>query len=102
MYGQYYVPATVSNITKSTLAAVEQKLQDKYFFIFLDVTYLNLRRNQVQPEAVSIPLGIMPDGHKKVLDYRIAPNESMTTWDELLRNLYDRGLKQVQFFIADG
>ena len=106
MYDQYYVPATVSNITKSTLAAVEQfhqrKLQDKYFCIFLDATYLNLRRNQVQPEAVSIALGIKPDGHKEVLDYRIAPNESMTTWDELLRNLYDRGLKQVQLFIADG
>lgn len=106
MYGKYYVPATVSNITKTTLADVEQfhqrKLQDKYFCIFLDATYLNLRRDHVQPEAVSFALGIKPDGHKEVIDYRISPNENMTVWAELLRDLADRGLKQVQLFIADG
>ncbi|MEB3365395.1 transposase [Lactobacillus sp. R2/2] len=70
--------------------------------VFSDATYLNLRRNQVQPEAVSIALGIKPDGHKEVLDYRIAPNESMTTWDELPRNLYDRAKAGAAFYCRWG
>ena len=78
MYGQYYSPATVSNITKQTASLVEEFhtrkfKQSQYVCVFLDATYIPLRRGTVEREAVNIVIGIRSDGTKEVLDYCIAP-----------------------------
>jgi len=77
MYGQYYSPATVSNITKQTASLVEEFhtrkfKQSQYVCVFLDATYIPLRRGTVEREAVNIVIGIRSDGTKEVLDYCIA------------------------------
>ena len=51
MFGHYYSPATVSNITQLTQENVtafhERKLQERYSIVYLDGTYLPLRRTSV-------------------------------------------------------
>jgi putative transposase len=42
------------------------------------------------------------EGHKEILGYLIAPNESCVVWDELLKDLQSRGLEQVLLFVTDG
>ena len=106
MYGSHYSPAQVSNISKQMLPKVEayhkRKLSDKFFCVYLDATYLPLRRETFEREAVYIAIGIKPNGHKEVIDYCIAPSENIEVWTDMLQNMKSRGLKQVELFLSDG
>ena len=106
MYGSHYSPAQVSNISKQMIPKIEayhkRKLSDKFFCVYLDATYIPLRRETFEREAVYIAIGIKPNGHKEVIDYCITPNENIEVWTELLQNMKSRGLKQVELFLSDG
>ncbi|MCP0887474.1 IS256 family transposase [Ligilactobacillus sp. WILCCON 0076] len=106
MYGTYYSATTVSNITAQVTKQIEsfhqRTIKANYVCLFLDATYLPLRRDSVQKEAVYVALGITATGTKEVLDYRITPSENSEVWSEMAENLKQRGLKQVQLIIADG
>ena len=56
MYGSHYSPAQVSNISKQMIPKVEayhkRSLSDKFFCVYLDATYLPLRRQTFEREAV--------------------------------------------------
>ena len=58
MYGNHYSPAQVSNISKQMIPKVEayhqRKLSDKFFCVYLDATYVPLRRETFEREAVYI------------------------------------------------
>ena len=45
----------------------KRKLSDKFFCVYLDATYLPLRRETFEREAVYIAIGIKPNGHKEVI-----------------------------------
>ena len=106
MYGQYYTPQTVSNITKVTQKQVEKfhnrPIASRYSVIYGDATMLNLRRDSVAKEAVHILAGITPEGQKEILDYRIYPEEASENYYEMLMDLKRRGLKEVLLFVTDG
>ena len=100
MYGSHYSPAQVSNISKQMIPKVEayhqRKLSDKFFCVYLDATYIPLRRETFEREAVYIAIGIKPNGHKEVIDYCIAPSENIGVWIEMLQNMKSRGLKEIE------
>lgn len=102
MYGCYYSAGTISNITKQIASQVEsyhqRKLNDKFFCIYLDATYIPLRRETYDREAVYVAVGIKPDGHKEIIDYRIAPVENLTVWEEMIANFKERGVNQSSCF----
>lgn len=106
MYGGYYSPAMVSNISKEMIPKVEayhqRHLSDKFFCVYLDATYIPLKRVTYEREAVYIAIGIKPNGHKEVIDYCIAPTENIEIWSEMLKGFKSRGLEQVELFLADG
>lgn len=106
MYGHHYSPATVSNITQSvidhTLKFHHRKVEERYAVIFCDATFLNVRRDTVDKEAVHVLLGITPDGRKEVLEYALYPTESASNYEEMLADLKQRGLKEVLLFVSDG
>lgn len=106
MYGSHYSPAQVSNISKQMIPKVEayhqRKLSDKFFCVYLDATYIPLRRITFDREAVYIAIGIKANGHKEVVDYRIAPSENVENWTEMLQDMKSRGLEQVELFLSDG
>ena len=103
MYGSHYSPAQVSNISKQIIPKVEayhqRKLSDKFFCVYLDATYIPLRRITFDREAFYIAIGIKPNGHKEVIDYRIAPSENVENWTEMLQDMKSRGLEQVELFL---
>ena len=80
----------------------QRKLSDKFFCVYLDATYIPLRRETFERGAVYIAIGIKPNGHKEVIDYCIAPNENIEIWTELLQSMKSRGLEQVELFLSDG
>ena len=106
MYGQYYSPATISNISKATqenaAAFHERSLEANYSVLFLDRTYLPLRHGIVSKECIHIVLGMTPEGQKAVLGYGIAPNENNASWSTLLDKLQNQGIQQVSLVVTDG
>ena len=106
MYGHYYTPQTISNITNAVQKQVEEfhnrPVSKRYAVIYCDATYLNLRRDSVTKEALHVILGITPDGHKEVLEYSIYPTEAAANYAELLLRLKKRGLEEVLLFVTDG
>lgn len=106
MYGCHYSPAQISNISKQMIPKVgayhRRKLSDRFFCVYLDATYLPLRRETFEREAIYIALGIKPNGHKEVIDYCIAPSENIEVWTQMLQNMKARGLNQVELFLSDG
>lgn len=106
MYGHHYTPQTISNMTKAVSEQVEafnqRLLHTRYVCVYLEATYIAVRRETVSKEAVYIAVGICEDGSKVVLAYTIAPTESAYNWQELLEELKERGVEDVLLFISDG
>lgn len=106
MYGHYYTPQTISNMSKmvaeDVVAFKERSLESQYSIIFMDATHIPLKRQTVSKEAVYIVIGIRLDGTKEVLGFSIAPTESSYVWKEILQDLKDRGLEEVLLVVTDG
>ena len=106
IYGHYYTPQTISNITQivseDVVAFKERSLESQYSIIFMDATHIPLKRQTVSKEAVYIVIGIRLDGTKEVLGFSIAPTESSYVWKEILQDLKDRGLEEVLLVATDG
>lgn len=106
MYGHAYTPATISNMTKLVEENVKQfherPLNRRYTVIYCDATYLNVRRDSVNKEALHILLGITPEGFKEIISFRLYPSESSENYKEMLRDIQDRGVKEVLLFVSDG
>ena len=105
MYGHYYSPATISNISKATQENVaafhERSLEANYYVLFLDGTYLPLRRGIVSKECIHVVPGMTPEGQKAVLGYEIAPNKNNASWSTLLEKLQNQGIQQVSLVVTD-
>lgn len=88
LYSAKYSKSTISSITD----ALEEDVKDykarpidgDWFAIFLDSTYVPLRRKTVQREAINIAMGITMKGERKVLGYSITPQESAEEWGLLM------------------
>jgi transposase-like protein len=106
MYGHHYTPQTVSNMTKVMVEQVDafakRTLSKRYVCVYIDATYIAVKRETVSKEAVYLAVGIREDGSKEVLTYAIAPTESAYVWNELLQDVKTRGTEEVLLFISDG
>ena len=106
IYGHHYSPATMSNISKSLKDQVEtfhhRPLSKRYVAIFMDATYLSVRRDSVAKEPLHVLLGITPDGTREVLDYALYPTESASNYEEMLASIKQRGVEEVLLFASDG
>ena len=106
MYGHHYSPATISNITKlvdeDVKAFHNRPVKERYVVIYCDATFLSVRRDSVQKEAMHTLIGIDEKGHKEALDYSLFPSESKENYRSLLQSLKSRGLKDVLLFVSDG
>ena len=106
IYGRKYSSSTVSRITDALIRDVEsfrkRPLKKEYAIIYLDGTYMSLRRDTVAKECVHIALGVDMEGRKEIIAYSIAPEESLYIWKELLSDIKERGTQAVSLFCTDG
>ncbi|CAM3055609.1 Mutator family transposase [Paenibacillus sediminis] len=106
MYGHHYTPQTVSNMTNIMVehvdAFMKRTLAKRYVCVYVDATYIAVKRDTVSKEAVYLAVGIREDGSKEVLTYAVAPTESAFVWKELLLDVKQRGTEEILLFISDG
>ncbi|MEF3331729.1 IS256 family transposase [Oceanobacillus oncorhynchi] len=106
MLGSSYTAATVSNITEATVENIEEwqkrPLNKRYSVLYLDGTYLKLRRDDVANEVVYIVIGVNEDGYREILGFYVGGQESSLGWKEILKDLYERGAKEVLLGVFDG
>ena len=78
-------------------------LEKHYTAIFLDATFVKLRRGDVRSEPVYVAIGVLPNGDRQILGFTIfgSEGESAASWYEYLRKLKERGVKTVDLFITD-
>lgn len=71
MYGHHYMPQTVSNMTKAMVEHIDAfskcMLAKRYVCVYIDATYIAVKRETVSKEAVYLAVGIREDGSKEVL-----------------------------------
>jgi putative transposase len=106
LLGKRYSPGWVSRITEKIEEKVERwkkRRIEKYFpIVFLDGTFLKIRRDTVEGEVVYLALGIDEDGKKELLSFFLGgEGESSTLYEELLSSLKERGLTEPLLFIGD-
>ncbi len=106
MYGHHYTRQTVSNITAAVIGDIHafnhRDLFQRYAVIYLDATYLPVRRDTVTKEALYFALGITPEGYKEILSYSLYPTESAHNWEVVLSDLRARGVEESLLFVTDG
>ena len=106
MYGQYYSPQTISNISRAVGEQVHEfhnrPVNSRYCVVFCDATYLNVRRDSVAKEALHVIMGITSEGTKELLDFALYPSESAEHYRDMLNGLKERGMEQVLLFVTDG
>ncbi len=106
IYEHRYSKSSVSRITNEFTAERElwqnRLLDEDYYAIFIDALWLPVRRDTVKKEAFYIVLGLKEDLTRDVLSVWCLPEESASGWEELLKDLKNRGVKNVLNFTADG
>lgn len=100
---------TVSNVCKSLSEEVEKFhdrfLEDDYIYLVLDGIVVKIKTGLgVKKKIFLCAYGIKPDGHKELVDFRVARSESEAQWEGLLNSLFYRGLegKNLRLITVDG
>ncbi|MFC3039610.1 transposase, partial [Virgibacillus xinjiangensis] len=104
--GSSYSATTISNITEVVMEEIEdwqqRELKKRYSILFLDGTYIKLRRQDVASEVVYVVVGITEEGYKEIVGFYVGGQESSLGWKEILVDLKSRGLEEVLLTVFDG
>lgn len=104
--GDSYSAATISNITDVVMEDIKEwqhrPLHNRYSVLYLDGTYLKLRRQDVASEVVYVIVGVRDDGYREIVDFFVGGNESALGWKGILTGLKKRGLEEVLLGVFDG
>ncbi len=104
-YGAVFSPTSISRLTHIVREEVEawrnRPLKSRYLFVFIDATFIPLRRDTCQKEAIFIALGVDEEGYREILGFYIFPSEGAENWKTVLEDLKQRGVEEVELFISD-
>jgi transposase-like protein len=91
-----------AEIDERVQAFMNRPLEGEYRYLWIDATYVKVRRNgRIVSVAVIIAIGVNADGKREVLGIDIGLSEAETFWTEFLRKLVRRGLDGVELVISD-
>lgn len=91
--GHAYSAATISNLTDvvtEDIASWQQReLHSRYSVVYLDGTYLKLRREDVASEVVYLVVGVTEAGYREIMGFYVGGKESSLGWKEVLLGIFD-------------
>jgi len=105
IYGKNISRTTISNITNEVIVEIEKwrnkLLEEEYYAVFIDGLRVPLRRDTVSKECFYIVLGLRKDLTREVLGIYHLPEECLSGWKEVIRDLKARGMNKTLLFITD-
>ena len=107
IYGQKYSTSRISQMVSSIKEELrqwrERSLESYYPIVYIDAVFLSTRTetNQVKDSPFYIVLAVKTDGRREVLAVDYLPTETSEGWQEILRNLKERGLQQIGLVVSD-
>ena len=109
LLGEQVSASTVSQVAKTLDAAVQafhrRPLRDRYRALIFDGVVLSRKTGAgAVQRPVLVALGLLPDGKKEIIDFRLAASESEREWEIFLTDLYQRGLtgERAEIIVVDG
>jgi transposase-like protein len=109
LLGERFSPTLVSNVSKSLDTAVaafhRRRLVNRYRALLFDGVVLSRRTGAgAVRRPVLVALGLLRDGKKEVIDFRVAISESEREWEVFLNDLQRRGLTEegLEVITVDG
>lgn len=109
LLGEQVSASTVSQLAKTLDVAVQafhrRPLQDRYRALIFDGVVLSRKTGAgAVQRPVLVALGLLPNGQKEIIDFRLAASESEREWEIFLTDLYQRGLtgEQAEIIVVDG
>jgi transposase-like protein len=91
-----------AEIDERVQAFLDRPLDASYRYLWIDATYVKVRRNgRIVDAAVIMAVGVTDAGRREVLGIDIGCSEAETFWTEFLRKLVRRGLRGVELVISD-
>jgi putative transposase len=106
VFGKRISPSSVSSIVKdfeeTRKSWLARKVDEEYYFLYIDAIWIATRRDTVQKEAYYVVLGLKKDLTREVLGVYNVPTESASGWADVFVDLKQRGLKKTLLVIADG
>ena len=106
IYGKKLSKSSVSRITTEFYDDMKiwmnRKLDKNYPIIFIDATFISTKRvDNVSKEAYFVVLGVKADMTREILGLYNNPIESSGAWDDVLKDLKARGLKNCDLVVSD-
>ena len=100
-------PAKISNLAKTfhkfRTSWENSPLEKHYKVVFGDVVFVTVRRgNEYTKEGLYIAYGVRDDNKRELLCLSQNPTESAEFWQEVLQTVKDRGVEEIDLFVADG
>lgn len=106
-FGEDVSFSQVSNLAERfnelRLAWEESMLEPYYKLVYADAIYITVKRgNSYSKEPVHVLYGVRGDNKRELLDLSVNPTESASSWACVFEKLKNRGVKEIDLFIADG
>jgi len=107
IYDKKISATTVSTMAKAVTVEREawekRALESRYIVIFIDAIHINVRKDGlVATDAFYIIYGITDHGRRDVIGLYGGTNESATAWEDHIRDIQNRGVREVLLFVMDG
>jgi hypothetical protein len=91
-----------AEIDERVHAFLDRPLEGNWPFVWLDATYIKLRRaGRIVSVAAIIAVGVNTEGRREVLGMAVGVSEAETFWTDFLRSLTRRGLRGVKLVVSD-
>jgi putative transposase len=87
-------------IDEKVKAFLNRPLEGDWPYVWLDGTYVKVRRNHRIVSVAVISRRVNTDGRREVLGMDVGPSEAETFWTEFLRKLRRRGLRGVKLVVS--
>ncbi|PBN41305.1 IS256 family transposase [Sphingobium sp. D43FB] len=104
--GHSFSASTISAINKrldeSLTAFARRRLDEPFAYLIIDAKYEKVRQaGVVRSCAVLVALGVDWEGRRQILAVELANRESRSSWKDFLVGLKERGLRGVEYVVAD-
>jgi len=101
-----YSKSSISNMSQTFCESLKQwrerKLDNRYVALYIDAIHAKVRRETVQGEAFCVALGVREDFTREVIAMYNSPTESAAAWEEVLKDIKQRGVEKIDLVVADG